>query len=298
MLNKKSLLVDKNRIAPLSSAYTLQNNPLLAQLTLDLQKYLIPEAIISQFASKIQSTVHFDGIFYHNPNSDFQLLLGAQKTRLLKYQLHDIGYITFFRSKNFSLAEKNTLELLLSALIQPLSNALQYQITLQSIFVDPLSHIPNRQALHLNLSRILKGAKRYNHLLTLLMLDLDNFKSINDYLGHQQGDNAIIAIASSISNQLRDSDTAFRLAGDEFVILLRKTSLIGAVQVAERLHKNLQSTLDKINRQFSQKSHKPSVSISIGLAPYLPNDTSKTLLNRADKALYRAKRAGKNCIAG
>jgi len=128
---------------------------------------------------------------------------------------------------------------------------------------------------------------RYGRPLSLIILDLDGFKAVNDTHGHAVGDRVLKALARCLEEHLRQSDRAVRLGGEEFAVLLPETGLPQALRLAERL------------RQAVAALKVPPVerlSASFGVAQASPTDSPFSLLKRADEALYRAKRAGKNRV--
>jgi len=159
----------------------------------------------------------------------------------------------------------------------------------QMAYQDPLTQLPNRSLFNDRLVQALGYAKRHGQKLTLLFLDLDGFKNINDTFGHNIGDKLLKVIAERLKNQLRASDTVARLGGDEFLILLPKT---GHARSTDRISKKI---LNAIRLPCLLAGHKLRVSTSIGIAIY-PNDgrSAGTLMKNADLAMYKAKAAGKN----
>lgn len=127
--------------------------------------------------------------------------------------------------------------------------------------------------------------------LSLLMLDVDHFKDYNDQHGHLAGDYALSMVAHTLSQQLRPHDTLVRYGGEEFVILMPSV-LDEACVIGERMR----SALEQIEWFHSQVGLLPGVTISIGVAQHHPKDSLLTLIARADKALYRAKRCGRNSL--
>ena len=123
-----------------------------------------------------------------------------------------------------------------------------------------------------------------------MMLDIDNFKTINDSYGHLVGDVALKSFADCISEYVRRSDAMFRYGGEEFAIILRSTELDGAAQLAERMRKKIE------DMQFQYESAQISMTVSIGVAPFIKGESSHDLVKRADKLLYQAKKAGRNRI--
>lgn len=153
---------------------------------------------------------------------------------------------------------------------------------------DPLTGLWNRRHTNELLSADLAQARRHGQVLTVLMVDIDHFKSINDTYGHQTGDNVLIEVGRRLRDQVRGTDVVGRWGGEEFVILLRHCGLSDALATAE-----------KLRRQIAEASFGPlfSVSVSIGAAQLQPGEDLASWLGRADAALYEAKRAGRNAVA-
>ena len=153
---------------------------------------------------------------------------------------------------------------------------------------DSLTGLPNRTQLNLQMKHLLSLAKRNHKEITVMFLDLDRFKEINDTLGHSVGDTLLIQSSARLQSLLREEDTVARLGGDEFIILLPNIQINGATQVAQKL-------LSVFNTPFQIDHHELSISASIGIALY-PNDGTdfETLYKNADTAMYRAKQEGRN----
>lgn len=158
---------------------------------------------------------------------------------------------------------------------------------------DPLTGLANRRQFMIWVEDELARIKRFGQTdASLLMLDLDHFKRINDSHGHAAGDAVLCAFARTIAGQLRQTDRAGRLGGEEFAILLVGTDLDGAEEFAERLR---QETAAMRVASVAETLH---VTVSIGISALHPDDASPdAVLHRADAALYRAKEAGRNRIA-
>jgi len=153
---------------------------------------------------------------------------------------------------------------------------------------DPLTGLPNRSLLHDRSRGALSHAKRNGESVTLMSLDLDHFKNINDSLGHGVGDEVLMALAYRLKAVVREQDTVSRLGGDEFVLLLPDTDAQGAARVADKL---LQAAL----RPIQAGLHELTVTPSIGIALYPKDGTDLDSLARsADAAMYRAKADGRN----
>ena len=153
---------------------------------------------------------------------------------------------------------------------------------------DALTGLPNRSLFHDRLELALAQSRRQNSITALMFLDLDNFKNINDTLGHDVGDELLMQIANRLSAQIREMDTVARLGGDEFTIVLSETSFTGAEQVAARIVRALRLPV-------TVRDQKLFISASIGLAFYPDDGTdAQALTKAADTAMYRAKANGRD----
>jgi diguanylate cyclase (GGDEF)-like protein len=133
------------------------------------------------------------------------------------------------------------------------------------------------------------------HPVSILMFDIDHFKTINDRLGHLRGDDVLRAVGNMLTRVTRSTDVRCRYGGDEFLVILPGTQLLGAQQVAENLRREIETLAMMAGDQ------KVAVTASVGVATAAPAETGVTaLIERADEALYRAKRSGRNrfCVAG
>jgi len=153
----------------------------------------------------------------------------------------------------------------------------------QDALHDPLTSLPNRTLFTDRLAQALQRQRRSSGKVSILFVDIDDFKAINDTLGHRAGDQLMIDIASRLNSSLRASDTAARLGGDEFGVLIEGASQADACEVAERV-------LKAFNPPFHIDDHSFDVTASIGIATSLrTTDTGGELLRRADLAMYAAK---------
>lgn len=157
---------------------------------------------------------------------------------------------------------------------------------------DFLTGLPNRHAYKERMSQETERSKRYSRDLTILMVDIDNFKLVNDVFGHEWGDIVLQKVAAQLSNSLRIVDFVARIGGEEFVVILPETNLEGAIEVANRLLSAIRE-----NPVETTKGLLP-VTVSIGVSSGVMKDSSdeKQMMSDADQALYRAKRTGKDRV--
>lgn len=158
---------------------------------------------------------------------------------------------------------------------------------------DELTGLWNRRYLWERLAEEIAKARRYNLTLSCLMIDIDNFKTINDSHGHIAGDTVLSEIARILKNQCRSHDLLARFGGEEFIMLLYQTGMEGAVLLAQRLVKTVESHPFITENQKTLKT-----TISIGVATYSPQTITNgnDLIKKADESLYQAKRKGKNRV--
>ena len=156
----------------------------------------------------------------------------------------------------------------------------------EQAFHDPLTGLPNRALLQDRLRSAIAVAQRQEAPVSLLLLDLDGFKAVNDTRGHHAGDMVLVEIAARLTGTLRESDTAARLGGDEFVLMLPTTPLVGAIEASRAL-------VDFINAPINVDGKPLSVGASIGIAVFPSHGRDpEMLLAAADSAMYEAKQAG------
>ncbi|NOR57421.1 MAG: diguanylate cyclase [Sulfurimonas sp.] len=158
---------------------------------------------------------------------------------------------------------------------------------LKLVNIDHLTKIHNRKSIETILIKELKRVKRYNHELSVIIFDIDNFKNINDTYGHNTGDKVLKNIAKVVTATIRETDYFGRWGGEEFIIISTETSLDNALLVAEKIRNSIYSY------DFEEAE---TVSCSVGVAEYTSEDTHQTIVHNADTALYQAKHNGKNRV--
>jgi diguanylate cyclase (GGDEF)-like protein len=155
---------------------------------------------------------------------------------------------------------------------------------------DVLTGIHNRRYIVEQFEKMYSKATRYHSACSVLLIDVDHFKKVNDLHGHLVGDQVLIDVAQLLQHALRDSDLIGRYGGEEFLALLPMTNLMEAQVLAERLREKV------ANSETIKTQHRFSVTVSIGVAQITERDSQKQLIQRADEALYRAKAAGRNRV--
>ncbi|MEJ2417054.1 MAG: GGDEF domain-containing protein [Exilibacterium sp.] len=273
-------------------------HPSYLRLVNALQTTLVIEQLLELFYEHIQELVQVSGVSYQNDPHQLSLLCGHDGVHRCSYRLmtarENLGEIVFSRAgKRFSERELTTLETLIGTLIYPLRNAFQYRDAIQTALRDPLTGVGNRVALDKALLREAQMSHRYEQSLSMLMLDVDHFKNINDSFGHSCGDKVLCQIAEAIATRVRDTDQTFRYGGEEFVVLLSNTPFKDASIIAERIRRYVEQMPIVFGEQTLHAS------ISIGYTTLKPAENLKSFFDRADRALYRAKQCGRNkALAG
>ena len=162
----------------------------------------------------------------------------------------------------------------------------------QLSMLDTLTQLPNRQGFNTRLDEELSRAKRYNHYLSIAMLDIDFFKKINDDFGHLVGDKVLRMIANEMKKVCRESDFIARFGGEEFVVLLPQTSQQDAVIAIDKIRKHIS------NCPFHFQNRPVPLTLSGGVAERREDEDTESWMDRADSALYASKRNGRNRVTG
>jgi diguanylate cyclase (GGDEF)-like protein len=200
------------------------------------------------------------------------------------------GYLAVFtrdRTRTFADEAVRELEGLAARAVPALGNALRFREARQLADLDALTGLHNRRFFHETLEREVARALRYSRRLSLMVFDLDDFKAVNDRLGHLAGDAVLAEAAERIRTVVRTADVACRVGGDEFAVILPESDLVDA----DRLYRRVQDAV----------SSKPLADagrllLSAGVTELRPQDDARSFFDRADDALYRAKDAGKGTM--
>lgn len=263
------------------------------KLELDLVKFiqqlhesLDPQTVFACFGNLVGQYLPVIGIKFSFKHHLFNW--GTPQGIAIKQQLHrgsNIICIDYYLNDTLMPSESNQLQQLQSLIIQPMINATQYQEMSKQAMYDALTHLGNRHYYDKSINQAVATAKRELGLLSLIVLDLDKFKQLNDRYGHLLGDQVLTHFSNRLSHAIRDTDQAFRTGGDEFVIIVRGDKA-AASALCQRIYNLLAD--EPLLSQYS-------VNASMGVAQWQKNDSINTLYERADTALYQAKAAGRKC---
>jgi diguanylate cyclase (GGDEF)-like protein len=194
--------------------------------------------------------------------------------------------------RDLSAVEMERLEVLGSQASLSLQNALLHQELERLSVTDRLTELYNHGYFKQRLDEEFQRSVRFGHPLSLIMLDIDDFKEFNDSFGHPCGDRVLKSVSEVIRKNLRDMDIAARYGGEEFVVVLPETTCDGATMVAERIRVEV----ERVSHEIADMVH-VNRTVSIGVATYPGSaSTAQALLEAADSAMYRGKRAGKNTV--
>jgi len=204
-----------------------------------------------------------------------------------------LPYKGFEETDIYSQENVELLTTLASHAIRAIENAVLYERTKQQTIVDDLTKVYNKRYFHDRLHEEFERAKRHGFSLSLLLVDIDFFKTYNDTYGHMRGDELLQEIAAIIRRYVREIDVVARFGGDEFAIILPQTDLEGALTVAERLRGEL------ARRKFPNASGERDVEVTASFGAASLNgelNNADALIGAADGALYEAKKRGRNSV--
>lgn len=222
---------------------------------------------------------------YASTNENIQKLNKMQEKTLIEYNAQHIDLSSL--THKFTDIQSHMSDEVKKAneIISQLTN--QVKTLEEKSNLDSLTKVFNRRALATHLKNVC-SEEELPYEFHLLMLDIDDFKNINDKYGHLAGDKVLIFIANMLKKTLRDGDKVFRYGGEEFIIILNRIDVDHCQQITNRLLNLVRSN------KLIYKGEGLRVTMSIGTTSYVKGDTPDSIIARADKALYRAKNSGKN----
>jgi diguanylate cyclase (GGDEF)-like protein len=231
---------------------------------------------------------------YRHRGEDYLVQEGRQQLHRCSYELNllgkSMGEVSLMRNQPFTADELALFEVMLCTLIYPLRNALLYERALRSALKDTLTGVNNRASMDQHLEHEVLSAVRHRTPLSMLMIDIDHFKSINDTHGHMTGDSVLAAVAGAIVGCTRDSDVVFRFGGEEFAVILTNTQATGAKLLGERIR----TTIAALSVPVADS--RIPVTVSVGVAQLGSGESKVDLLEKADTMLYRAKYRGRDQV--
>ena len=279
-------------INPLAKGELDAINQLRLHLSYALQTSLDTHEILSTFAAHCQALFNICGLAFTASDPELNTRIGETAIHHFNYNLstnqndsahnksshNNIGELCLYSRQRLSDSDIMLIEIAASCAVYPLNNALQYHNAVVKAHRDPLTALGNRLAMNAAIRREVSRAHRHHSPLSILMIDIDHFKSINDNHGHAVGDRVIARVADVLKNTAREADNAFRYGGEEFIVLLDGTDSEGAHVAAERIRE----TVAKIQPDNLSLHHK--VTVSVGCATMRENESISEL--------YRARRLG------
>jgi diguanylate cyclase (GGDEF)-like protein len=212
---------------------------------------------------------------------------------IFRQQPIGILYVDNFTIRTFTGHELHALAVLADFAAAAINHAKIHEATKELARTDGLTGLFNHRYFHDRMSTEIARAHRYQRPLVLMMIDVDNFKQVNDRHGHPAGDRVLKKIAAIVRESVREMDVACRYGGEEFSVILPETEIEGAVRVAERIRTQVEAlTPGLIDPQTAT-----GATVSIGIAPYATGArTADELITKSDEALYLAKSQGKNRV--
>lgn len=291
-MNATQLLsLDKNLSVPqlMQAPSSTNDRAELFDFVAMLQTSLDKQRLLDIFAVRLQSHMALRGInFQFHPTRVGSAVpgyrFGAQEGVRSACHVHagdsSLGELSLFTREPLNAREKHWLDRLLSCLVHPLQNAMRYEAAQRLAHSDALTGVGNRAAYERAVEREMAKAERSKSPLSLLVLDLDAFKQLNDTYGHVVGDQCLRRLVAALAAGLRESDEVFRLGGDEFVVLLPHADHSAAAEIATRLA-----------GLVAADATGPAMSASIGFAEWHAGMPASRLFEEADQALYAVKRA-------
>ncbi|QOL24701.1 GGDEF domain-containing protein [Thalassotalea sp. LPB0316] len=285
----QTLNIIENSSSSFNAFQLFNENPLISSerllnLVEQLQSTLCFESLINRFAMEASKYAEFTGLNFQHRDGVANMRgsrPGKYKEQIeLKINQELIGVLTYHVNQKFSVTSFDCLQELHRFLAYPLKNAVLLHQANQLAMHDHLTGLNNRRFFDDQLKKSINHAKRNNNLLSLMLLDLNKFKQINDTHGHHVGDLVLKEFSRVLAASIRDYDTAFRFGGDEFAVIIEGADTKAVSNIEARIHHKT---------QMNSLLAKYDVSASIGFSFLHNNDNEANFFNRADQGLYKQK---------
>ena len=260
----------------------------LYEFTKEICEFLDEDKIFLNFKNGLRKFIHFDECNYLHSIESRKDSDNLEIIPLIS-DSENYGYLAI---KGFNYNEKSSLDILIAQFITSIKRSRLYKRVQELSITDSLTKIFTRRYCLDRFEEELRRSEELSLLLSFLMIDIDNFKSFNDKYGHLVGDVILKTIAEIIKVSCREIDLIGRFGGEEFMVILPMTSKDGALFVAERIRKAIES------RQIKAFDELLNLTVSIGVASFPQDDrTTQEIMDKADSALYHSKRNGKNKVS-
>jgi diguanylate cyclase (GGDEF)-like protein len=254
-----------------------------------------PEGMTAKILSRTEPFILSNALKEPTFNNPIALREGIRSLIAVPLYFNDkiigILYVDDFEVRTFSESEVRLVSILATQAAIAINNAQMHEKAKWLAITDGLTEVYNHRFFQEQLSKEIKRAERYNHSISIIMMDLDYFKEYNDFFGHKKGDEVLKIIARLLTECTRKSDLVPRYGGDEFVVILPETQKEKALELAERIRAKIEGSVLVKAEEFENGN----LTISLGVASY-PDDakTAGELIDKVDEVLYLAKRTGKN----
>jgi diguanylate cyclase (GGDEF)-like protein len=278
-------------LPPTANSYRSTNDGNIHSLVAQLQKTLELDKLINIFSFEAAKLLTIDGLQFHSIDGVVEMTgsknLGQTVSFDLEIENERLGQLVYFTKKPISIFLKEKLQRLHSVIVYPLRNALMFYRVKKLATKDILTGLSNRSHFNDYLCKKLDRCRRHHRHFGLMLLDLDNFKQVNDTHGHLFGDRVLVQFSKLLLQSIRGIDTVFRFGGDEFAILVDDNQENACNIIANRMQ-------ILVHQDALLAKHQVTTSIGFTLAKV--SDDQVSVFERADKALYKAKKNGRDCF--
>ena len=281
----------RGEFLPFSAEHYRKNEPAALHSLLEkLQTTLNVEELLTIYADYAKQIINFSGLQFQSSLGVAQIASSDNSKPPYSFDLdinnEHLGQLIYFCQYPLTGNVEKKLVGLHSALIYPLRNALMYNRVLKLATKDALTGLNNRSQFNDVLAQKLERCRRHHRPFSLMLLDLDNFKQVNDNFGHKVGDDVLQEFSSVLCSSIRGTDCVFRFGGDEFAVLIDDPEFTTNKVIAQRVMRLV--TESNLMKQYK-------VTTSIGFTLAHSQDCENEIFSRADKGLYKAKASGRNC---